>query len=603
MSIVWHMNLVSLACLSLSWLVGMLALFAWLQRAEVDTPPALLLLGNAFWLFGFGAATGTLDFGVRVLWEKFHFLGAGILIVGLINLTLVYAGYERWLTRRNRLLVALVPLTAALLAWTNEIHHLIWIDIQPKIYSGISLLSFRYGAFYWFYLGFYYLAVAFSIFSFAKKFRNTRGLQRKQAAILLAGTLFPLMGNLIYLTGVSPIPALDLTLPGLTLMSIIFFWGFMSNWLLGLSTIPRTQALEYMPDPVAILDMYDRVIDLNRAALSFLGLTRIQALGYSLQQLIPLEVEMLRKYQNSWDLQEELQFGTPDAPLYFSLSITPLYDWRNHLCGRMTILRDTSELHRREIAIKEARDQLEILNHRLVAEMASREMAQNHVFEQQRMLAVMEVRERLARDLHDNLGQVLVFFNMQAEASRKYLRDSNPSAVDALLAGIAEAALDSQFELRDTIRELKSPGQGERRFFPSLARQIERFEQNYGMPVLQEIDPSVKERGFDANVSAQLLNILQESFNNIAKHASASSVRLEIAQNVDPNLAEILILDDGKGFIPIDGVEDDTHFGMSFMQERALLAGGELRVQSEPGQGTRISIHVPLRAIIPGENS
>jgi signal transduction histidine kinase len=602
MSIVWHLNLVSMACLTISWLVGMLALFAWLQHAQVEAPPALLLLGNALWLFGYGMATGTLDFGARVFLAKFQFLGAGILLVGLIKLTLAYAGYERWLTRRNHLLLALLPLTVALLAWTNEAHHLIWTDIQPSIYSGISLLSFRYGAFFWVYLGFYYLALAFSIFCFAKKFRSTRGLQRKQAAILLAGTLFPLMGNLIYLSGVGPIPALDLTLPGLTLMSIIFFWGFMSNWLLGLSTIPRTQALEYMPDPVAILDMYDRVIDLNRAAHSFLGLTRIQALGYSLQQLVPLEVEMLRNYQNSWNLQEELQFGPPDAPLYFSLSITPLYDWRNHLCGRMIILRDTNELHRREIAIKEARDQLEILNQRLVAEMASREMTQNQLFEQQRMLAVMEVRERLARDLHDNLGQVLVFFNMQAEASRKYLRDLNLSVIDALLAGIAEAALDSQLALRDTIRELKSPGLVERRFFPGLARQIERFEQNYGMRVLQEIDPSVRERGFDGNVSAQLLNILQESLNNIAKHASASSVRLEISQSVDPSLAEIVILDDGKGFTPMDGVEDDTHFGLSFMQERALLAGGELRVQSESGQGTRVIIRVPLRVIIPGEN-
>ncbi|MEI7849517.1 MAG: histidine kinase N-terminal 7TM domain-containing protein [Chloroflexota bacterium] len=580
----------------------MLALFAWLQRAQVDTPPALMLFGNALWLFGFGAATGTLDFGVRVFWAKFQFLGAGILFVGLISLTMAYAGYARWLTRRNRILVALMPLTGALLAWTNEAHHLIWIDVQPSIYSGISLLSFRYGAFFWFYLGFYYLALAFSIFCFAKKFRSTRGIQRKQAAILLSGTLFPLMGNLIYLSGVSPIPTLDLTLPGLTLMSIIFFWGFMSNWMLGLSTVSRTKALEYMPDPVAILDMRDRVIDLNRAALSFLGLTRVQALGCSLQQLIPHEVEMLRKYQNSWDLQEVLQFGPPDAPLYYSLSITPLYDWRNHLCGRMTILRDTTDLHLREIAIKEARDHLEVLNQRLVAEMASREMAQNQVFEQQRLLAVMEVRERLARDLHDNLGQVLGFFNMQVAAARQYLRDLDLSASDALLASIAEVALSSQLELRDTIRELKSPGQIERRFFPSLDRQIARFEQNYNIRVAQEIDPTIKQRGFDSNVSTQRLNILQESLNNIAKHASASTVRMVISQSPVPSQAEIVMLDDGKGFLPTDGTEERSHFGLGFMQERALLAGGEFRVQSEPGQGTRIIIRVPLRAIIPGEN-
>ena len=103
------------------------------------------------------------------------------------------------------------------------------------------------------------------------------------------------------------------------------------SWLV---SIPRTQAIENMPDPVAILDLYDRVIDINRSALNFLGIHRNQALGYILQQLIPGEVEKLRGYQDSWNLQEELQLGSPDAPLYFSMSITPLYDRRTQSPAR-----------------------------------------------------------------------------------------------------------------------------------------------------------------------------------------------------------------------------------------------------------------------------
>lgn len=602
MATIWHLNAVSVAYLSISWCVGWLALFAWLQRNDVEAPPALLLLGDALWLFGYGAATSTYDFGARVFWAKFQFLGAGILIIGLISLTMTYAGYTRWLTWRNKLLIALVPLTGALLAWTNEAHHLIWIDIQSGNYSGISLLSFRYGAFFWVYLGFYYLAGAFSTFGFAKIFHSTRGLRRKEAAILLAATLFPFIGNLIYMSGVNFIPELDLTLPGFTLMVLIFFWGFMGNRILGLSAIPRSQAIETMPDAFAILDMYDRVIDINRTALNFLGLTRNQALGYSLQQLMPYEVPKLSTYQNSWNLQEELQLGTPEAPMYFSMSITPLYDWRKRLSGRMTIIRDINELHRREVAIKEARDLLENLNQRLVEEMTSREIAQNQVFEQQRLLAVMEVRERLARDLHDNLGQVLGFFSMQAEASRQYLRDSDLSAMDAQLASISKAALDSQLQLRKTIRELKTPGKIERRFFSKMALFIAKFEHNYGIRVQQEIDPAVRKRGFDSNVSTQLINILQEALNNTAKHSNAASMRIEISQSPDRRQAEIVIMDDGKGFTPMDFIEDRSHFGLGFMQERAQLAGGEFHVQSEPGQGTCITIRVPLRETVRGES-
>jgi signal transduction histidine kinase len=359
-----------------------------------------------------------------------------------------------------------------------------------------------------------------------------------------------------------------------------------------------------MPDAIVILDMRDRIIDLNQAAIKYLGKPRELVLGYSLQRLVPSEVPRLRAYQHIWDTKEQIQLGSPDAPIFFTMSITPLYDWRKRLRGRMCIFRDTSELQKRELALQEAKADLEMLNQRLVELMTSREIAQNQVLEQQRQLAIMNEREQLARDLHDNLGQVLGFFNMQAQASRKYMRDLDLNAIDAQLALIAEVALDSQLQLRDTIRELKSPVQTERRFFPSLALQIAKFEHDYGIHVIQEIDPRVSRRGFDATVSYQLLNIVQEALNNIAKHAQASAVRLDILPSSSAaDQAMIIITDNGAGFLVTPPASALGHLGLGFMQERAQLAGGEIHIQSQPGQGTQLTIEMPLRELIQGETA
>gem|GEM_PF-3650676 len=194
--------------------------------------------------------------------------------MGLAAVTISYAGYKRWLNLRGIFLISLIPCIGTLLAWTNESHMLIWRQIGFVIQDGVALLNPQYGPFFYVYLFYNYCIASLSVFVFARRVSRTAGMQRSQSILVLVGLLLPWLGNLLYLSGKSPIPGLDLTLVGLTIGAFIVFWGGMDTTLLGISPIPRYQVVEDMADIVVLLDMRDRIIDVNPAASLFINLPR-----------------------------------------------------------------------------------------------------------------------------------------------------------------------------------------------------------------------------------------------------------------------------------------------------------------------------------------
>ncbi len=148
---------------------------------------------------------------------------------------------------------------------------------------------------------------------------------------------------------------------------------------------------------------------------------------------------------------------------------------------------------------------------------------------------------------------------------------------------------EAHTELRALIGSFRAPT-GERGFLPALHKLAQRYEEMTGIaPFVQ-----LKCRNLELNPSEemQLLRIVQESLANIRKHAGASTVRILI--NLEHNGMSVLIEDDGSGFEQAPSGKPGEHIGLSIMQERARRLGGELKIESEPGEGTRVELfYVP----------
>ena len=154
--------------------------------------------------------------------------------------------------------------------------------------------------------------------------------------------------------------------------------------------------------------------------------------------------------------------------------------------------------------------------------------------------------QRLARELHDGLGQVMGYVNVQAQAAREQFATGQTAVGDATLAHLAEVAQDAHADVREFILGMKTgdaPAQG---FFPTLEKYLHQFTQNYGLPVTLSLPEGPRDDWFEPAVQVQLLRIIQEALTNARRHAGATAAQVLFLPGTDH--VQVVIEDDGHGF-------------------------------------------------------
>lgn len=201
-------------------------------------------------------------------------------------------------------------------------------------------------------------------------------------------------------------------------------------------------------------------------------------------------------------------------------------------------------------------------------------------FTRLRSLAAEEERSRIARDLHDRLGQWLTYISFELE--RIITFDPTAPAELNRLHGDVQTALD---ELRETLRQLRSGVTRERPLSVVGRELVQRFA--------ERTDVDIRFRVANAGaalavpVENELLRILQEALSNIDKHARATTV--DVVWEVREGHGTLRITDDGRGFDPQTSVRDNA-YGLVGMRERALAVDARLQIDSSPGRGTVITV-------------
>jgi len=224
-------------------------------------------------------------------------------------------------------------------------------------------------------------------------------------------------------------------------------------------------------------------------------------------------------------------------------------------------------------------------------EAANRQLAeQAHVREQ---LAASRERVRLARDLHDTLAHTLAGLAVQINAINALLKGEQPE-VRRELAYASQMVEDGLVNTRQAIGDVRANAVVELGLGGALRRQVELLSQRSGAQATFEQDGDVPELSDEATNT--LFRIAQEALTNVERHARAQhvGVALRIERGGTPALV-LSIRDDGIGFDTAD--LDDQRFGLRGMRERAELIGAHLRLDSVVGEGTQVTIKMPLPAL------
>ncbi|MBI4498055.1 MAG: GAF domain-containing protein [Chloroflexi bacterium] len=207
-------------------------------------------------------------------------------------------------------------------------------------------------------------------------------------------------------------------------------------------------------------------------------------------------------------------------------------------------------------------------------------------------LAVLEERERIAREMHDGLGQVLGYVNTKTLAVARLLEVGKVQEAQAQVVQLEAAAKDVYADVREVILGLRTTLTPGRSFLAALGDYLEGFEQQSGLPVELEAPAAASDLALPFAAEIQLLRVVQEALANVRKHARATRATVRIT----PALGELRLVveDDGRGFDPMRLNHGGwPRFGLQTMRERAEAIGGTFTIVSRPGGGTRVIVTVP----------
>ncbi len=201
--------------------------------------------------------------------------------------------------------------------------------------------------------------------------------------------------------------------------------------------------------------------------------------------------------------------------------------------------------------------------------------------------AELEERARLARELHDGVAQDLWLAKLKtAEAASM----QPPGPVGQLLAEAGAAIENGLVEARQAVMALRMAASTGNSFGDLMRQYVEDFEDRFGLRV--ELEVTGDAAALSPRTRAELLRIAQEALVNVRQHADATVVRVRFT--VQDESATLAVVDNGCGFDVARTGRDS--YGLSSMRERALLIGGQLEISSKPGDGTRVSLVVPIDA-------
>jgi signal transduction histidine kinase len=201
-------------------------------------------------------------------------------------------------------------------------------------------------------------------------------------------------------------------------------------------------------------------------------------------------------------------------------------------------------------------------------------------------LAVLEDRERIAKELHDGVIQALFAVGMNLQATEAKAND--PDAVRTRLSGAVDSIDMAIRDLRNYIFGLRPGILADRQLDQALHQLVDDFEEKSGVVTAIEIDPRVAAQF--GNAAAQIVQVVREALSNVARHAQAATCRVTLVRRDGHAVLEID--DDGRGFDPGHGSPRGQ--GLRNMRERVEAMGGTFSIESSPANGTTVRVELPL---------
>ncbi len=328
----------------------------WRFRRSWAAVGALLVLASAEWTLGYALELGSSDLLAKIFWKKIQFVGTCIIPVAWLIYILHYTGHEKWITRRNVTLLVVVPVITLVLVFTNDSHQLILTDFALDTGGPFSVLRHTYGLWFWFFAAHSHILILFGFFSLVQMLIRGHRLYRWQTSALLLGSFVPWLGNMLDVSGLNPLPYLELTPFCFPLTSLTVALSLLYLRMGDIVPVAREIIIEDMSDSIIVLDSENHVVDINPSARRLIGDTTSKVIGQSIEEVWSDWVDKIGPISGKAEMGKEIVLECRGEQHIFDVRISPIVDWRGGLVSRVAVLRDITERKEGEEKLHESEE-------------------------------------------------------------------------------------------------------------------------------------------------------------------------------------------------------------------------------------------------------
>ncbi|NLG26832.1 MAG: PAS domain-containing protein [Chloroflexi bacterium] len=326
----------------LAWVAGTIAY----RKATRHWPAyAVLLLGASLWCVAYAVEISSTRLQTALMLARIEYIGIGMIAVCLPVCALVYTGRERYVNRRNLILLGIIPSLTVLAVFTNDLHRLFWTSYGNNPAAPFYALVLGHGPLYWLNIMFVYGATLFVAISLYAMYRRSRGMLRLNLGAMLLAAVIPLIAHFVHLLDLGPTPTVELSPLTFGLSGLLLAWGVFRRHLFEVIPIARHTVVEGLVEGMIVVDMMGRVVDINPAAERLVNVARSQAIGSA---ALPLRLVSTAVLQSTDPVTEPLDLQAGASEQHCEVTVSPLYSTESRLIGRLLILRDVTEQRRIE---------------------------------------------------------------------------------------------------------------------------------------------------------------------------------------------------------------------------------------------------------------
>jgi PAS domain S-box-containing protein len=516
---------------------------------------ALWSASNAFEMMG-------IDLPTKLFWANVQYICYNTIAVGWFVMALYYTGQGRWLTKRRLAMLLIVPAITVALAWTDQWHHLMRRGVHLDYSGPFPVIGKTFGPWFWIYSAYTYPLVLAACLIHIRAMLRMWSYYRWQTLMLVVAVILPYAANLAFAIGLSPLK-FDVAPTLFSICGLFYSWGLFRFELFDRLPAARSMVIESMGDAVIVLDRRRTIVEFNPAALAIAGSAEELA-GRTVSEVLGDELGACLESAPEGG-QREVLLRAREASGSYEARWWPVRDNRSKAKGTLLLLHDVT-------GIRQARAEAE---------------------RQQQLATTLEERSRLARELHDSLGQVMGYMNIRLQTILEELRAGRLALAESGIEELSQVAVEANTEIREFIYDIRSSLLLKDGFFKTLDGFARRFEAQFGIAVRVENPQGLGDSSIAPLAQTQLFRIIQEALANARKHSKSRNVVISLEKSEGEY--RIGIADDGVGFDP-EALPRESHYGLGIMRERARQLGGDLRVESAPGSGTTVAVSFPLHS-------